>query len=214
MDLFGTYLEQFWNYLVDHFENFLQLLRNKQVKLFLLSGWGLFVMRDVKPGDFLIEYVGELITMDEFRKRINRSIERKEEENYYYMSMDSQRMLDAGPRGNIARFVNHSCDPNSETQKWTVNGDTRVGLFALKEIKAGTELSFNYQFESVGDKKKHCLCGAKNCSGFIGEKVSKKAKNLDENGKKKDKIKTKIKIKAKKKEEEKINKVWEDLCFR
>ena len=54
-------------------------------------------------GDFLIEYVGELITMDKFRKRMELSIGRKEEQNYYYMSMDSQRMLDAGPRGNIGK---------------------------------------------------------------------------------------------------------------
>lgn len=86
-------------------------------------------------GDFLIEYVGELITMDEFRKRIDDSIGRKEEQNYYYMSMDSQRMLDAGPRGNIARFINHSCDPNAETQKWTVNNDTRVKILKLFKSK-------------------------------------------------------------------------------
>ena len=85
----------------------------------------LFLLINDFLGDFLIEYVGELITMDEFRKRIDDSIGRKEEQNYYYMSMDSQRMLDAGPRGNIARFINHSCDPNAETQKWTVNNDTR-----------------------------------------------------------------------------------------
>ena len=86
-------------------------------------------------------------------------------------------------------------------------------LFALKEIKAGTELTFNYQFESVGDQKKHCLCGAKNCSGFIGEKVNNKAAKLEakkakleaKKGKKKEKVKPK---------EEKSNKVWEDLCLR
>lgn len=47
------------------------------------------------------------------------------------------RIIDAGPKGNEARFMNHSCQPNCETQKWTVNGDTRVGLFALTEIPAG-----------------------------------------------------------------------------
>ena len=41
-------------------------------------------------------------------------------------------MIDAGPKGNNARFMNHSCDPNCITQKWSVNGDTRVGLFAIK----------------------------------------------------------------------------------
>ena len=73
----------------------------------------------------------------------------------------------------MARFMNHSCDPNCITQKWTVNGDTRVGLFAIKDIDANSELTFNYQFETVGDTKKSCLCGAANCSGYIGEKPQK-----------------------------------------
>ena len=178
-------------------------------------GWGLFVLSDVKKGDFLIEYVGELITMEEFRRRIQQSIERKEEQNYYYMTMDSQRMIDAGPRGNIARFMNHSCDPNCETQKWTVNGDTRVGLFALDDIPQGTELTFNYQFEAMGDQKKMCLCGAKNCSGYIGEKAKKGLKQLGDNSSNgSSTVKKKNKVKSVKKKETKPDKVWEDLCFR
>lgn len=46
-------------------------------------------------------------------------------------------MIDAGPKGNSSRFINHSCSPNCETQKWTVNGDVRIGLFALCDIEAG-----------------------------------------------------------------------------
>lgn len=69
--------------------------------------------------------------------------------------------------------MNHSCQPNCETQKWTVNGDTRVGLFALVDIPAGAELTFNYNLECVGPDKKPCMCGAPNCSGFIGVKVNK-----------------------------------------
>lgn len=67
--------------------------------------------------------------------------------------------------------MNHSCSPNCETQKWTVNGDTRVGLFAICDIPAGTELTFNYNLESSGEGKKICRCGAHNCSGFIGLKA-------------------------------------------
>ncbi len=47
------------------------------------------------------------------------------------------RIIDAGPKGNQSRFMNHCCQPNCETQKWTVNGDTRVGLFALEDIPTG-----------------------------------------------------------------------------
>lgn len=52
------------------------------------------------------------------------------------------RIIDAGPKGNEARFMNHCCQPNCETQKWTVNGDTRVGLFALVDVSAGQQLHF------------------------------------------------------------------------
>lgn len=76
------------------------------------------------------------------------------------------------------RFMNHSCQPNCETQKWTVNGDTRVGLFALVDIPAGAELTFNYNLECVGTDKKPCMCGAPNCSGFIGVKVNKVSYNV------------------------------------
>ena len=70
-------------------------------------------------------------------------------------------------------FIDHSCQPNCETQKWTVNGDTRIGLFALRDIEPGEELTFNYNLACDGEKRKPCLCGAPNCSGFIGLKVQK-----------------------------------------
>lgn len=131
------------------------------------------------------------------------------------------RIIDAGPKGNYSRFMNHSCQPNCETQKWTVNGDTRVGLFAVCDIPAGerpltaslvlnlsnkyalivysltcfcffsitgTELTFNYNLDCLGNEKTVCRCGAPNCSGFLGDrpKVSKQIqtnsnKSIEEN---------------------------------
>ena len=52
-------------------------------------------------------------------------------------SVDVARIIDAGPKGNYSRFMNHSCQPNCETQKWNVNGDIRIGLFAIDDITAG-----------------------------------------------------------------------------
>lgn len=51
-----------------------------------------------------------------------------------------------------------------------VQGELKVGLFAIKDIKAGTELTFDYQFERFGPKKQKCYCNEENCRGFLGEK--------------------------------------------
>jgi len=62
------------------------------------------------------------------------------------------RIIDAGPKGNLSRFMNNSCEPNCETQKWTVNGDLHIGLFAAKNIPAGKWIqsaSQQYIFLSV-----------------------------------------------------------------
>merc|ERR1719361_170246 len=141
-----------------------------KVKRTSQRGWGLELGENVSSGTFIIEYVGELITMAEVHNRMEKSRKNKEPPNYYYMTLDGNRMIDAGPKGNLARFMNHSCDPNCFTEKWTVNGDTRIGLFAVDDISKGTELTFNYQLEVLGDVKQKCFCKARNCSGFIGEK--------------------------------------------
>ena len=107
-------------------------------------GWGDKNQEFIKKDQFVIEYVGELIPMQEYRARMAAN-QLSGENNYHYLTIDSNRMIDTGPKGNMARFMNHSCDPNCITQKLTGNGDTRVGLFALKDIVTGSELTFKYQ---------------------------------------------------------------------
>ncbi|XP_024945454.1 histone-lysine N-methyltransferase NSD2 isoform X2 [Cephus cinctus] len=135
-------------------------------------GWGLRSLEFINAGQFVIEYVGEVIDEAEYKRRLNHKKELKNE-NFYFLTIDNYRMIDAEPKGNLSRFMNHSCQPNCETQKWTVNGDTRIGLFALRDIDPGEELTFNYNLACDGETRKPCLCGAPNCSGFIGLKVQK-----------------------------------------
>lgn len=120
------------------------------------------------------------------------------------LTIDKDRIIDAGPRGNLMRFMNHNCDPNCETQKWTVNGDIRVGLFAKQDIAAGEELTFNYNLDCLGNEKRPCLCGSPRCSGFIG--VRPKGNDSDK-GKKIQKKKKRHKDNSKKKQHD-------DECFR
>ncbi|XP_075224627.1 nuclear receptor binding SET domain protein isoform X2 [Lycorma delicatula] len=169
-------------------------------------GWGLKTIVDLKKGDFVIEYVGEMIDEEEYQRRLKK-MHQANDENYYFLTIDKDRMLDAGPKGNVARFMNHSCQPNCETQKWTVNGDTRVGLFALCDIPAHSELVFNYNLESIGTDKKPCMCGAPNCSGFIGVKASKNTNGEEE--------KKTVQVKKGVNKKVKLNKTSssDDVCF-
>lgn len=98
-------------------------------------GSGLVTLEDLYAGQFVVEYVGEVIDQKEFQSRLDFKLKQKDE-NFYFLTLNSEYTIDAGPKGNIARFMNHSCEPNCETQKWMVNGQTRVGLFAITDIKA------------------------------------------------------------------------------
>ncbi|XP_054168749.1 histone-lysine N-methyltransferase NSD2-like [Oppia nitens] len=164
----------------------------KPFKTILSAGWGLRTLEDIKKGQFVIEYVGELIDEDECERRL-KEMATNNESNFYFLTIDKDNIIDAGPKGNLARFMNHSCQPNCETQKWMVNGATRVGLFAVCDISAGTELTFNYNLDCRGNEKTKCVCGSANCSGFIGvrpkveENHNKKNASNGQNSKKKKK---------------------------
>lgn len=58
----------------------------------------------------------------------------------YVMDLGEGEVIDASRKGTILRFVNHSCGPNAETQKWAVQGRRRIGLFAKEEISPGDEV--------------------------------------------------------------------------
>uniref|UniRef100_A0A803T5Q6 Histone-lysine N-methyltransferase, H3 lysine-36 specific n=1 Tax=Anolis carolinensis TaxID=28377 RepID=A0A803T5Q6_ANOCA len=171
------------------------------------KGWGLIAKRDIKKGEFVNEYVGELIDEEECMARIKYAHE-NDITHFYMLTIDKDRIIDAGPKGNYSRFMNHSCQPNCETLKWTVHGDTRVGLFAVCDIPEGTELTFNYNLDCLGNEKTVCKCGAPNCSGFLGDRPKNSSSNAsEEKGKKTKRIRRrKTKNKARKK--------TEDYCFR
>ncbi|ETE65799.1 Histone-lysine N-methyltransferase NSD3, partial [Ophiophagus hannah] len=162
---------------------------------------------DAAGGEFVNEYVGELIDEEECRLRIKRAHENSVT-NFYMLTVTKDRIIDAGPKGNYSRFMNHSCNPNCETQKWTVNGDVRVGLFALCDIPAGMELTFNYNLDCLGNGRTECHCGAENCSGFLGVRPKTACATANEEKAKNAKLKQKKrKIKTEQKQ------MHEDNCF-
>uniref|UniRef100_A0AAY4BTH1 Histone-lysine N-methyltransferase, H3 lysine-36 specific n=1 Tax=Denticeps clupeoides TaxID=299321 RepID=A0AAY4BTH1_9TELE len=179
-----------------------------EVEIFrtLSRGWGLRTVAGIKKGAFVNEYVGEVIDEEECRARIKHAQE-NDICNFYMLTLDKDRIIDAGPKGNQSRFMNHCCQPNCETQKWTVNGDTRVGLFALEDVPAGLELTFNYNLECLGNGKTVCKCGASNCSGFLGVRP-KNQPSAEDKGRK-----LKKRLPGKRKNRLEVTKKREDECF-
>lgn len=144
------------------------------------KGFGIMADIEILPGEFIMEYVGEVIDTDEFEKR-RIAYSQDKNRHYYFMALRSDAIIDATIKGNISRFINHSCDPNAETQKWTVNGELRIGFFSRKSIMPGEEITFNYQYQRYGREAQRCYCESANCTGWIGqEPTSDEGEQIDD----------------------------------
>jgi len=108
------------------------------------AGWGVYTKHALKKGDFVHEYVGEVISQEEAERRgriydkVNRS---------YLFNLTSDYVVDASRKGNKTKFANHSSKPNCCTRMVNVNGDTRIGLFAKEDIEPQSELFFDYRYD-------------------------------------------------------------------
>ncbi len=134
------------------------------------KGYGLRADTDLRPNDFIFEYIGEVIGEGSFRKRMMQYHEEKIK-HFYFMSLNKGEYVDATKRGNLGRFCNHSCNPNCYVDKWVVGDKLRMGIFAERSIRAGEELVFNYNVDRYGADPQPCYCGEPNCTGFIGGKT-------------------------------------------
>ena len=63
-----------------------------------------------------MEYVGEVLDQKQFRKRA-KQFAKDDVQHFYFMALSTEHCIDASIKGNISRFINHSCDPVAETQK-------------------------------------------------------------------------------------------------
>mmetsp|Transcript_18478 Transcript_18478/g.37164 ORF Transcript_18478/g.37164 Transcript_18478/m.37164 type:complete len:2214 (-) Transcript_18478:900-7541(-) len=130
-----------------------------------LKGRGLMVQEPVYKGEFIIEYVGVAVK----RQYLDGLFARyKHERMLYIMALDGDIYLDARHRGGIARYINHSCEPNCVVHRWRVRGIIRACVFALRDIGTGEELSFDYQWDRKrGRAVTRCYCGSEKCRGTL-----------------------------------------------
>ncbi|XP_075521410.1 histone-lysine N-methyltransferase ATXR7-like isoform X1 [Primulina tabacum] len=130
-----------------------------------IHDWGLVALESIEAEDFVIEYVGELI-----RSRISDIRECQYEKmgigSSYLFRLDDGCVVDATKRGGIARFINHSCEPNCYTKVISVEGQKKIFIYAKRHIAAGEELTYNYKFP-LEENKIPCNCGSKRCRGSL-----------------------------------------------
>ena len=132
-----------------------------------LHGRGAFALRRIRKGTRIIEYLGERISHREADRRYS---DKDVNDNHTFLFIvDRSTVIDGGARGNAARFINHSCDPNCES----VIDDRRVFIEAIRTIQPGEELTYDYQ---IGRDKEDppnvdeifaCRCGASSCRGTM-----------------------------------------------
>ena len=72
-------------------------------------------MDDVKVGDLILEYVGEVLTEKEIAYRLEEhEREKPNDPNFYIMELQNGWFIDARDKGSLSRFINHSCEPNCQ----------------------------------------------------------------------------------------------------
>lgn len=114
----------------------------------------------------MIEYRGERITQEEADRRYDESMQGPFTRLF---EVDESTIIDAGVRGNSARYINHSCSPNCES----LNEDGRIFIQARRDIRPGEELTYDYQLETEErvtrrlQKLFACNCGSRRCRGTL-----------------------------------------------
>lgn len=137
-----------------------------QVRQSGVHGKGVFALRPIKKGERILEYKGEIISWAKASARMQND---DDPDHTFLFGIDEDRVIDANVGGNAARYINHSCEPNCETEQV---GD-RVFIDAVRDIKPGEELSYDYQLtldepHTAKAKRQHaCHCGSARCRGTM-----------------------------------------------
>jgi uncharacterized protein len=133
-----------------------------------IHGRGVFATRTIRKGAHIVEYRGQRITAEEADERPDS--DPRNPYHTFFFELDDGRLIDAGVRGNAARWINHSCDPNCEPFE---DDRGRVYIAARRTIRRGEELAYDYRLNVDGRltaKLKAayaCRCGARRCRGTM-----------------------------------------------
>lgn len=137
-----------------------------EVRRSRIQGRGAFAIKPIRKGQIIDEYWGQRITHEEADRRYD---DNEGRHHTFLFVLDENTVLDARFGGNDARFINHSCDPNCETEI----EDGHIYIKAIKSIAPETELTYDYRFDWQDEYEPEdiryyaCRCGSKKCRGTI-----------------------------------------------
>ena len=163
------------------------LLQRIEVRKSEIHGLGLFATKPILKGQFIIEYLGEMISKKEG--------DRRSALHPFVFILDDDWDIDGNIEYNLAKYINHSCAPNSEFQVLPHRSETKknaesnlsspqpppfppppppplrveksVWIRAIKDIDIGEEILYDYHFDSA--ERHPCHCGAPNCKRWMNE---------------------------------------------
>jgi len=138
-----------------------------ELKPSIIHNLGVYASKDIAKGTKIIEYVGNKLTKAQADKRADEILEASQKDNskgmVYIFELNKKYDIDGEVPYNTAKYINHSCNPNCEVE--IIKG--KIWVIALKDIKKGEELSYNYGYDFEDYQDHTCKCGSENCIGYI-----------------------------------------------
>jgi SET domain-containing protein len=128
------------------------------------TGLGLFATRPIKKGDKIIRYTGRMLDCN---KKKDDAIENK-----YLFQITKRWTVDGSVRSNIARYINHSCRPNAESD--VSKRKLRIVIRAIKNIKPGDEINYDYGTDYFKEYLKPIGCKCDSCEAKRKKKRAEK----------------------------------------
>jgi SET domain-containing protein len=114
------------------------------------TGLGLFTLEPISAKQRIIEFTGPIITTEERNKRGGK----------YLFEIDKHLAIDGKSLENLARYINHSCRPNSIAYL----EDNQIWIWSRKQINAGEEITINYGKEYFNEFIRPISCKCENCA--------------------------------------------------
>lgn len=146
-----------------------------------IHGRGVFAKRRIPAGTRVIEYAGKRISNKEADRRHPANPD--DPFHTFFFVLSSGKVIDGNDEGNDARWINHACEPNCESEEG--KSGKRVYIVAKRDIARGEELNYDYGLvmeDKITKKLRSqyaCRCGAEQCRGTLLALPKKKKKNKD-----------------------------------